>query len=79
MESKKRIPLVFITGNKKKLEEFLSQMETDILEHYNITNVSLDRKRCLLIRQLMNSKGNQNLLHPGKLPWRPSMPRLPSS
>jgi hypothetical protein len=34
----KRIPITFITGNKKKLEEFLQIMTGDLMEHYDVTN-----------------------------------------
>ena len=39
----KRIPLTFITGNKKKLEEFLSIMGDELGHLYNINNINLDR------------------------------------
>jgi inosine/xanthosine triphosphate pyrophosphatase family protein len=40
----KKIKLTFITGNKKKLEEFLSIM-TDSLSHiYEVTNKEVDCK-----------------------------------
>jgi inosine triphosphate pyrophosphatase len=43
MESKKVVPITFITGNKKKLEEFLSIMEgTELSHHYEVTNKSIE-------------------------------------
>jgi hypothetical protein len=41
---KKKIPLTFITGNKKKLEEFLSIMSADLDANYTVTNIGLERK-----------------------------------
>ena len=39
----KKFPIVFITGNKKKLEEFLSIIVGSPLEEkYEITNISMD-------------------------------------
>ncbi len=42
MQTAKRFPITFITGNKKKLEEFLSIMTGPLHESYDITNVALD-------------------------------------
>ena len=43
MESANKIPLTFITGNKKKLEEFLSIIVGSPLEaKYEVTNQTLD-------------------------------------
>jgi hypothetical protein len=44
METGKKIPLTFITGNKKKLEEFLTIMSEDLAAHYSVTNKEIDRK-----------------------------------
>ena len=44
MESVKKIPLTFITGNKKKLEEFLQIMTGDLAQAYTVTNKAIDRK-----------------------------------
>jgi hypothetical protein len=44
MEPGKKIPLTFITGNKKKLEEFLTIMSEDLAAHYSVTNKEIDRK-----------------------------------
>ena len=41
MVEQKKIPLTFITGNKKKLEEFTKIME-GCLDQYEVTNKSLD-------------------------------------
>ncbi len=38
----KRYPITFITGNKKKLEEFLSIMTGQLQQNYDITNIALD-------------------------------------
>jgi hypothetical protein len=38
----KRFPITFITGNKKKLEEFMSIMTGHLTEKYNISNLALD-------------------------------------
>ena len=37
-----RIPLTFITGNKKKLEEFLSIMTGQLAETYDVKNMGMD-------------------------------------
>ena len=43
MESGNKIPLTFITGNKKKLEEFMSIIVGSPLEaKYEVTNQTLD-------------------------------------
>ena len=43
MQATKRFPIKFITGNKKKLEEFLSIITGSPLEQaYDITNASMD-------------------------------------
>ena len=39
----KKIPLTFITGNKGKLEEFMSIMGEELSSHYTIGNVNFDR------------------------------------
>lgn len=44
MESKK-IVLTMITGNKKKLEEFLSIMSDELAHHYTVVNKEIDRKK----------------------------------
>lgn len=38
----KRFPITFITGNKKKLEEFLQIMTGDLNTKYDITNTAID-------------------------------------
>ena len=38
----KKTPITFITGNKKKLEEFMSIMTGDLLLKYSIDNRSMD-------------------------------------
>ena len=38
----KKFPITFITGNKKKLEEFMSIMTGCLTESYNITNQAID-------------------------------------
>ena len=41
--TQKKVPITFITGNKKKLEEFLQIMEIgDLGQRYEIGNMSLD-------------------------------------
>ena len=43
MQAAKKFPITFITGNKKKLEEFLSIVTGTVLEDkFNITNKSFD-------------------------------------
>jgi inosine triphosphate pyrophosphatase len=43
MESGGKIPLTFITGNKKKLEEFMSIIVGSPLEEkYEVTNATMD-------------------------------------
>ena len=37
-----RFKITMITGNKKKLEEFMTIMSDDLRENFNITNQSLD-------------------------------------
>ena len=44
MEAKKKIPITFITGNKKKLEEFLSIMSEDLAAQYTVTSKEIDCK-----------------------------------
>ncbi len=41
-KTKAKFPITFITGNKKKLEEFLSIMSTDIMQSFEITNKAVD-------------------------------------
>ena len=41
----KKIPLTFITGNKKKLEEFSSIMKDDLATHYIVDNMDFDCKK----------------------------------
>ena len=38
----RKIPITFITGNAKKLEEFMSIMTGDLTEAYNVTNLGLN-------------------------------------
>ena len=38
----KKFPITFITGNKKKLEEFLSIMTGKLASHYDVSNLKLD-------------------------------------
>ncbi len=38
----KRFPITFITGNKKKLEEFMSIMTGALVDSYAISNVAID-------------------------------------
>lgn len=47
MEARKKIPLTFITGNKKKLEEFLSIMSEDLASQYSVTSREIDCKNKL--------------------------------
>ena len=43
MQANKKFPIKFITGNKKKLEEFLSIITGSPLENkYDITNKAFD-------------------------------------
>jgi inosine/xanthosine triphosphate pyrophosphatase family protein len=45
MESKSdKVRLTFITGNKKKLEEFLSIMSDEMSHIYDVTNKEIDCK-----------------------------------
>ena len=38
----KKVPITFITGNLKKLEEFKSIMTDDLSKKYDISNKSID-------------------------------------
>lgn len=40
--AQRKIPITFITGNAKKLEEFMSIMTGDLAESYAIGNMGLD-------------------------------------
>lgn len=42
MNQTKKFPITFITGNKKKLEEFKSIMTGQMAEAYDISNMTLD-------------------------------------
>jgi len=42
MQSVKKYPITFVTGNKKKLEEFMSIMVGPIAEKFEIGNKGLD-------------------------------------
>ena len=42
MEGKKRCMITFITGNKKKLQEFQQIMTGSLDKHYEIVNKSID-------------------------------------
>lgn len=42
MVSRSKVPITFITGNAKKLEEFMSIMTGDLNDAYNITNMAID-------------------------------------
>ncbi len=52
MEAKKKIPLTFITGNKKKLEEFIAIMSDELSNYYTVNSKEIDCKLYLLIRTL---------------------------
>jgi inosine/xanthosine triphosphate pyrophosphatase family protein len=39
-----KIPLTFITGNKKKLEEFMSIMGKELENSYDVKSMSIDCK-----------------------------------
>jgi hypothetical protein len=43
--ARKRIPLTLITGNKKKLEEFMSIMSEDLASKFQVTSKEID---CML-------------------------------
>ena len=38
----RKVPITFITGNAKKLEEFMSIMTDDLSEAFAISNIALD-------------------------------------
>lgn len=38
----RKVPITFITGNAKKLEEFLSIMTGELTDSYSITNMGID-------------------------------------
>ena len=38
----RKVPITFITGNAKKLEEFMQIMTGDLAEQYAISNMGLD-------------------------------------
>ena len=38
----RKVPITFITGNAKKLEEFMSIMTGDLSEAYTISNLGLN-------------------------------------
>ena len=38
----KRFPIQFITGNKKKLEEFMSIMTGNLATDFDVTNLNMD-------------------------------------
>ena len=40
----KRIPLTLITGNKKKLEEFLAIFSEELASHYIVNSKEIDCK-----------------------------------
>jgi inosine triphosphate pyrophosphatase len=43
MESKVPIPMTFITGNKKKLEEFMSIMDgSELQSHYSVISKEIE-------------------------------------
>lgn len=43
MESDTKTHLTFVTGNKKKLEEFMSIMDgTDLAKHYSVSNMEIN-------------------------------------
>ena len=42
MVEAKRVPITFITGNKKKLEEFQKIMTGDLNKQYDISNKAMD-------------------------------------
>jgi inosine/xanthosine triphosphate pyrophosphatase family protein len=43
MEPLKKIPITFITGNKKKLEEFLAIMSDELAHYYTVDSKEIDR------------------------------------
>lgn len=50
MEAKKKIPLTFITGNKKKLEEFIAIMSDELAQYYSVTSKSIE---CTIVRVII--------------------------
>ncbi|CDW88015.1 inosine triphosphate pyrophosphatase-like [Stylonychia lemnae] len=61
---RKRIPLTFITGNKKKLEEFMSIMSEDLASKFIVNTKEIDCKILLdflIYIKWMNYKESQNL------------------
>ena len=42
VQANRKVPLTFITGNAKKLEEFKSIMTGALAESYEVTNMGLD-------------------------------------
>ncbi len=52
MEAKKKIPLTFITGNKKKLEEFIAIMSDELSNYYTVDSKEIDCK----IHHIVNIK-----------------------
>eukprot|EP00347_Sterkiella_histriomuscorum_P006600 403352150 len=42
MEAKKKIPITLITGNKKKLEEFMAIMSEDLAAAYDVRSMAID-------------------------------------
>lgn len=51
MEAKK-IPLTFITGNKKKLEEFMAIMSDELAHYYTVNSREIDRKCFIHVKSL---------------------------
>jgi len=42
MAQARKVPITFITGNAKKLEEFMSIMTGELNESYDISNMAMD-------------------------------------
>jgi len=49
---RKRVPLTLITGNKKKLEEFMSIMSEDLASKFIVNSKEIDCKYLLIIHLL---------------------------
>ena len=42
VQAARKVPITFITGNAKKLEEFMQIMTGELAESFNISNLGLD-------------------------------------
>ena len=42
VQAGKKVPITFITGNAKKLEEFMQIMTGELASQYNVSNMALD-------------------------------------